>query len=165
MDSDLREMVQKWLSEEGIFAKLVADDQANFHFVIKFPDEHHSMDILQPKGKEDAIIIGCATTVSPSHLSKMRELTGKKRESFLMDFRMMLNMMPVDFQLNHPEQVLHGFLVTDQIFQDGLSKDRFISSIKWVFKAKLQGVWEIQKRFGTPKEEQEDLSSDISMYV
>lgn len=161
--SKIENKVQKWLSEEGFFRQKVPDDNANFHFIINYP-EGHVLDVLQPKGKDDMILLACATNVSPEHQTEIRLLDFEKREKFLWEFRFLLNNQFVDFQLQHPENVLQGFLVTDEIFEDGLSKDRLISSVKKIFRAKLQGIWKIQKEFGMFDEGAQNIQQD-NMYV
>lgn len=158
----IEDKVQKWLSDEGIFRQKVSDDNSNFHFVINYP-EGHVMDVFEPKGKNDLIVVGCATNVSPEHLSEIKKLSKEKKENFIWDLRFLMNAQPVDFQFQHPENILQSFIISTEIFEDGLTKDRLISSIKMVFRAKLQCVWKIQREFGHG-EEKRDISSD-SMYV
>lgn len=160
--SKIEDNVQKWLTDSNLFKKKVQDDNTNFHFLINYP-EGNAMDVIQPKGNDDLVVVGCATNVSPEHLSEMRNLSNKKKEELIWDFRFLLNSQGVDFQLQHPENILQGFLVTEEIFEDGLSKDRLISSVKKVFRAKLMGVWKIQKEFGSGEGEQNTFSD--SMYV
>ncbi|MGB9977696.1 DUF2299 domain-containing protein [Methanobacterium sp.] len=161
--SKIENKVQKWLSDEGLFRQKVPDDNTNFHFIINYPEEH-VLEIMQPKGKEDMILIVCATTVSPEHQTMIRELDSKKREKFMWDFRFTLNNHFVDFQLHHPDNILQNFLITDEIFEDGLNKDRLISTVKKIFRAKLQGIWKIQREFGPGEEGQETIQQD-NMYV
>ncbi|HOK72303.1 MAG TPA: DUF2299 family protein [Methanothermobacter sp.] len=144
--------IKTWLSEEGLLRQIVDDENANFHFIVNYPEDH-VMDIIQPKGKKDLILVACATSVSPEHLSKIRELSESKREEFLWQVRFSLNRFLVDFQLEHPGNVLESYLVTDEIYNDALTKDRLISTIKRVFKAKLHILWLIQKKFGGKKDE------------
>lgn len=144
--------IKRWLSEEGLLGQIVDDENANFHFIVNYPEDH-VIDVIQPKGKRDLVLVACATSVSPEHLSKIRELSESKREEFLWQVRFSLNKFLVDFQLEHPRNILESYLVTDEIYNDALSKDRLISTIKRVFKAKLHVLWLIQKRFGEKKEE------------
>ncbi|MGB9936293.1 MAG: DUF2299 domain-containing protein [Methanobacterium sp.] len=160
--SKIENRIQKWLSDEGFFRQKVPDDNANFHFVINYPEEH-ILDVLQPKGKDDMILIACATNVSPEHQTEIRNLSNEKREEFMWDFRFLLNNHFVDFQLHHPENILQSFLITDEIYEDGLSKDRLISTVKKIFRAKLQGIWKIQKEFGV--HEERSNSPHDNMYV
>jgi hypothetical protein len=156
---NIPDKVQKWLADEGYFRQKVPDENSNFHFIINYP-EGHVIDIIQPKGKEDMIVIGCATNVSPEHLSKIKKMNIEEREEFIWEFRYSLNSLLVDFQLQHPENVLNSYVVSSEIYEDGLSKDRLISTVKNVFRAKLQGLWKIQEKFGEVEKEHSD-----SMYV
>jgi len=144
--------IKRWLTEEGLLGQIVDDENANFHFIVNYPEEH-VIDVIQPKGKRDLVLVACATSVSPEHLSKIQELSESKREEFLWQIRFSLNKFLVDFQLEHPRNILESYLVTDEIYNDALTKDRLISTIKKVFKAKLHVLWLIQKRFGEKKEE------------
>lgn len=161
--SKIEDKVQKWLSDEGLFRQKVTDDNTNFHFMINYP-EGHVMDVIQPKGKDDLIVVGCATNISPEHQSQIRKLKNTKRESFMWDFRFILNNQFVDFQMQHPENVLQSFVITDEIFEDGLNKDRLISTVKKIFRAKLQGIWKIQEKFGVYDESEKNTHED-NMYV
>lgn len=159
----MQDKVQKWLSDEGLFRQKISDQNANFHFMINYP-EGHVFDVIQPSGKSDMILIACATNVSPEHQTEIRLLDMDKREKFIWDFRFLLNVHSVDFQLQHPENVLTSFLITDEIYEDGLSKDRLISSIKKIFRAKLQGIWKIQMEFGVHDEGTRNIQQD-NMFV
>ncbi|WP_414469983.1 DUF2299 domain-containing protein [Methanobacterium sp. ACI-7] len=160
--SKIENRIQKWLSDEGLFRQKVPDDNANFHFIINYPEDH-VLDVVQPKGKDDMILIACATNVSPEHQTELKKLSNEKREEFMWDFRFLLNNHFVDFQLHHPENILQSFLITDEIFEDGLSKDRLISTVKKIFRAKLQGIWKIQMDFGV--HEERSNSPHDNMYV
>ncbi len=161
--SKIQDDVQKWLSDEGLFRQKIPDENANFHFIINYP-EGHVFDVIQPPGKNDMILIACATNVSPEHQTEIRLLDMDKREKFIWDFRFLLNAHSVDFQLQHPENILTNFLITDEIYEDGLSKDRLISSVKKIFRAKLQGIWKIQMDFGMHEGEAHNIQQD-NMFV
>lgn len=159
--TNIQDKIQKWLADEGYFRQKVPDENSNFHFIINYP-EGHVIDVIQPKGKEDLIVIGCATNVSPEHLSQMKKMNSEDREDFIWEFRFALNGLLVDFQIQHPENILQSYVVSSEIYEDGLNKDRLISSVKNVFRAKLQGLWKIQQKFG---EVEKDSSPSDSMYV
>ncbi len=161
--SKIEDNVQKWLSDEGLFSQKIPDQNANFHFIINYP-EGHVLDILQPNGKNDMVLIACATNVSSEHQTEIRLLDLEKRDKFMWEFRFLLNNHNVDFQLQHPDNVLQGFLITDEIYEDGLSKDRLISCVKKIFRAKLQGVWKIQMEFGIHEDSTQNIHHD-NMYV
>lgn len=156
------DQVQKWLSDVGMFRQKVPDDGTNFHFIINYPEDN-VMDVIQPKEAPDVLVIGCATNVAPEHTDEMKLISDSKKEDFIWDLRFMLNSRDVDFQLDHPNNVLESFLITTEIYEDGLSKDRLILAIKTVFRGKIQCVWKIQQKFGMGDEE-DGVFSD-SMYV
>ena len=162
MTNEIEDNVQKWLSDVGVFRQKIPDDNTNFHFIINYPEDN-VMDVMQPKQNLDLVVIGCATNVSPEHLTEIRNLSPKKRDNFIWDLRFMINTQGVDFQLQHPENVLESFLVTAEIFEDGLSKDKLISTVKNVFRAKIMCVWKIQRELGFEEEGKSNTSD--SMYV
>ena len=45
-----QKMIRKWLEEEGIFRMEVPDENANFHYVVNYPEDH-VIDVLQPAEK------------------------------------------------------------------------------------------------------------------
>ena len=60
-----------------------------------------------------------------------------------------LNQFLVDYELKVAQDILQQFVVTDQIFEDGLTKHELIRTLKRVFKAKLHCIWLIDEKFGS----------------
>ena len=156
------EKIQNWLVDEGMFREKVADENTDFHFIIEFPKDN-IMDVVKPKGK-DSIVIGCATKVAPEHLNLMNESKDSKKREFILDLNMGLNKFLVDFELQVNQNILQQFIVTENIFDDGLTKDFFIRSVKKVFKAKLHCIWLIEKKFGSLNPHPQP-SNENSMFV
>ena len=144
---DLEEQVKQWLSEEDLLREMKYDENADFHFIIEFPKEN-IMDVVKPAGK-DCLVIACATQVAPQHVSLMQSADPQTRRDFLLDLNFGLNSYLVDFELQIAQDILQQFVVTDQIFEDGLTKNEFIRTLKRVFKSKLHCIWLIDKKFGT----------------
>lgn len=157
------DVIQKWLSDEGIFRQKVIDDGAIFHFGIETAPQN-PLEVIQPKGKDDLIIIAAKVTVSPEHLKKITAFNKKRRENFLWNFRLTLNQMSVDFMLNHPDNVLHDFTISHTIYEDGLTKDRLFETIKRVSRVKLQSIWLIQQEFGSASGEKTDSTDELRSY-
>jgi hypothetical protein len=155
--------IQKWLSDEGMFRKKIDDETANFHFSAESGPQNF-IDIVQPKGKKDCLVIGTLINVSPEHLQQLQLSTTDRKEIFLWNIRLSLNKMAVDFTLNHPNSVLQSFTISDIIFEDGLTKDRFIDTIRKVIRAKLQGVWLVQKEVGTKTSGITDSKDEFKSY-
>lgn len=143
---NIEESVEKWLLEEDLLREMKYDENADFHFIIEFPKEN-IMDVVKPKDK-DCIIIACATQVAPQHIDLIKTATPQTRKEFLLDLNFGLNSFLVDFELQINQDILQQFVVTDQIFEDGLNKNELIRTLKRVFKAKLHCIWLIDKKFG-----------------
>ncbi len=143
------DIVKDWIVDEGIFREKKLDDNADFHYIIEFPKDN-IMDVVKPSGK-DFIVIACATQVSPQHLELMNKSSPKERSEFLLDLNMSINQFLVDCQLavDQSSNLLQQYVITYQIFEDGLSKNSLFDALKRVFKSKIQCVWLIERTFGT----------------
>jgi len=150
--------VKNWLIEEKLLVKELQKETMNYFFVIQFPDSHHFMQVFQPKNKEDLTVITCETNIDEPHKKAISKLPEKKKNEFLFDLKSALNQMGVVFDLSITEKGLESYMVLDQIYADGLSKDRLLNCINAVFRAKLQGVFEIQKRFGNSNNQKETFT-------
>lgn len=140
------EDIKQWLLDEDILREMKYDENADFHFIVEFPKEN-IMDVVKPKGK-DSIIIACATQVAPQHSSLMKSASPKTRKEFIMDLNFGLNNFLVDFELQINQDILQQFIITEQIFEDGLTKDMLFRTLKRVFKSKLHCIWLIDQKFG-----------------
>ena len=159
---DIEEKVKEWLLDESFLREKKFDENAEFHYIIEFPKEN-IMDVVKPKGK-DCIIIACATQVSPEHLELMAASNAKTRKEFILDLNFGLNRFLVDYELQISQELLQQFVITDQIFEDGLTKDNFIRALKRVFKSKLHCIWLIDKKFGNVTFSPQ-ASNENSMFV
>ena len=144
---NIEEQVEKWLLDEDILREMKYDENAEFHFIVEFPKEN-IMDIVKPKDK-DSLIIACATQVAPQHISLMESADKKTQKEFILDLNFGLNQFLVDFELQVNQDILRQFVVTEQIFEDALTKDMLYRTLKRVFKAKLHCIWLIDRKFGS----------------
>ena len=145
------EQVRNWLLEEDIIREKIYDENANFHYLINFPN-NNTMDIINPKSKEDVLIIGCATEVSQEEQRIIKSSPKDMNQEFIWKIRFSLNEMLLDFELEHPNDQLTRFIITEDIFEDGLTKHTLIKTIKKVFKGKLQCIWILGKTYGSVQE-------------
>ena len=145
------EQVRNWLMEEDIIREKIYDENANFHYLINFPN-NNTMDIINPKSKEDVLIIGCATEVSQEEQRIIKSSPKDMNQEFIWKIRFSLNEMLLDFELEHPNDQLTRFIITEDIFEDGLTKHVLIKTIKKVFKGKLQCILILGKTYGSIQE-------------
>ena len=160
-----KETIKDWTVDEGIFREKKLDDNSDFHYIVEFPKDN-IMDVVRPKGK-DFILIACATQVSPQHLELMNTSSPKERSEFILDVNMSLNQFLVDVQLavDQSTNLLQQYVITYQIFDDGLSKNSLYDALKRVFKAKIQCVWIIERTFGTVNTNISEPSNENSMFI
>lgn len=144
---DFEENVRQWLSDEDLLREVKYDENADFHYIIEFPKEN-IMDVVKPLGK-DCLIIACATQVAPQHLDLMRQSDKQTQKDFIMELNFGLNNFLVDFELQVANDILQQFVITEQIFEDGINKNELFRTLKRVFKAKLHCIWLIDKKFGS----------------
>lgn len=159
---DVEEQIKEWLLDEDCLREMKYDENADFHFIVEFPKEN-IMDVVKPKGK-DCIIVACATQVAPQHISLMQAADVETQKDFILDLNFGLNNFLVDFELQINNNILQQFVVTDQIFFDGLTKDAFIKTLKRVFKSKLHCIWLIDKKFGRLQDIQTS-SNENDMFI
>ena len=114
------EQVKEWLMEEDMIREKIYDENANFHYIINFPN-NNAMDVIQPRDKEDVILIGCATEVSQVEQDMIKNTDKAINQEFIWNVRFSLNEMLLDFELEHPDDQLKRFIITEDIFSDGLT--------------------------------------------
>ena len=159
------EVIKNWIVDEGIFREKKLDDSAEFHYIIEFPNDN-IMDVVRPKGK-DFILIACATQVSPQHLELMANSSSETKHDFLLDANMAINQLLVDCQLavDQNSNLLQQYVITYQIFDDGITKNTLFDALKRVFKAKIQCVWLIERTFGSVQNIPTEPSNENSMFI
>lgn len=138
--------VEKWLSEEDLLREMKYDENADFHYIIEFPNDN-IMDVVKPKDK-DCVVIACATQVAPQHKNLMISSDKNTQREFIMELNFGLNQFLVDYELKVSNDILQQFVITEQIFEDGLTKNELIRTVKRIFKSKLHCIWLIDQKFG-----------------
>ena len=77
----------------------------------------------------------------------MNSATTQVNSEFIQELNFGLNSFLVDYELQIAQSILQQFVITDQIFEDGLTKNEFVRTLKKVFKSKLHCIWLINKYF------------------
>ena len=155
--------IKGWLVEEGMLVKEGHDADSHFRFLIMFPKDHY-MEVVQPIAGTDMVLIVSSTSVNPEHREIMGRSRPEQRAEFIWALRFVTNTFSVDFEMDHPENILEEFTITDSIYDDGLSKDRLMSAIRKIWKANLQVIWILQKEYGGPEPEEKKPGSEWNMY-
>ena len=143
---NIEENVKQWLTDEDFLREVKYDENADFHYIVEFPKDN-IMDVVKPKDK-DCIVVACATQVAPQHLDLMNRADKNTQKSFIMELNFGLNSFLVDYELQVSQDILQQFVITDQISEDGLTKNELIKTLKRIFKSKLHCIWLIDQKFG-----------------
>jgi hypothetical protein len=160
----MKDRIKGWLVEEEMLVKEIQDAHSRFRFLIMFPRDHY-MEVAQPLAGTDMVIIISPTNVSPEHREIMGRSRPEQRAEFIWALRFVMNTLSVDFEIDHPENILDKFTITDQIYEDGLSKDRLMSAIRKVWRANLQVIWILQKEYGGPESKGKEPGAEGSMFM
>lgn len=148
MGESLEKRVEELCLEEGITLRKVHNDVANFQLNLQFPNPQSNINVFQPKGKNDMILIGAMIEIAESHKQRLRALDTKKREDFIWNLRLLLAQGSVEFELRHPDNILEFVRVHKFLYEDGFSKNAFMNALFDVNRGKLLVIWFIQKEFG-----------------
>jgi hypothetical protein len=159
----MKDQIKGWLVEEEMLVREIQDAHSRFRFLIMFPKDHY-MEVAQPLASTDMVVIISPMSVSPEHREIMGRSRPEQRAEFIWALRFVMNTLAVDFEIDHPENILEKFTITDQIYEDGLSKDRFMSAIRKVWRANLQVIWILQKEYGGPESKEKEPGSEGNMF-
>lgn len=160
LGEELEKRVEEICLEESIAMRRIQNDLANFQLNVQFPNPQSNINIFQPKGKNDMVIIGAVIEIAEPHKQKLRALKVKEREEFIWNLRLTLARGSIEFELRHPDNVLEFVRVHKFLFADGFSKNTFMNTLLDVNRSKLLVIWFIQKEFGVspPRAPGEEVS-------
>lgn len=126
----------------------IRSDMATFQLNLRFPNPQSNINVFQPKGKNDTLIVGAVIEVAEPHKQQLRALDNEKREKFIWDLRLTLAQGNIEFEMRHPNNVLEFVRVHKFLFEDGFSKHAFMNALLDVNRSKLLVIWFIQREFG-----------------
>ncbi|MCP4761535.1 MAG: DUF2299 domain-containing protein [archaeon] len=137
----IEQKIIDYCTEEGILRDKISgeEDKKKIHFGynIVFPPNHpqpKKMVLLQPKNK-NSIVIQSGTQISSANKQFFQQNPKKKLIFFEILKRFLLSkdiMFNIDIKQDR-------FLVSDQIYEDGLTMNEFFKSIRKVFNSSVYG--------------------------
>lgn len=149
MTQNIKQKVLAWCKEERIFKEEPKDENAKFNFIVNYPERlPHMMNIVQPKERDDRVLILCITNADPALIERMKSTPKKEMDEFMWDVRFALGNRPTEFEIKYSDGVFESYIVTAPIYLDGLSKNAFMTALREVYKSKLLVIWKLQQKFG-----------------
>lgn len=159
---EVGDKIKKWLIDEKLFIKEIGNSKSNFNFIIINPiKKTKTINIWQPKGRNDLVIITIEVKVRDNHKQQISGLLEEERLEFLLDIKRAFIKQRLNYKLIKKDEILQGFIIRRKIYEDGLSKDRLMNEINNVGFGAFYGITMIQKEFGIPTKEISDSIEEI----
>ena len=155
---DVMRKVKDWLTDEGIYKDKVPDDNANYHFIVEYPQNSGRItEIIQPKQRDDLILIASGTELSKEHYDGLKTKRKEERDKILWDIRFDLLFRNTDFKTT-PEEEFQKIEFFRSLYFDGLTKIMLMDAIRENYKCYLYIVWKMRRLFGeSPLQSQETM--------
>ena len=135
-NESLEDKIVRYCTEEGILrTKLPANEKIEFGFNVEYPPSHpmaKTMTVLQPKDKS-FVIIQIGIKISPEHLASLEKF--KLKRLFYDMLKRMLLSSNIIFKL---EMEQNRFMLSEQIYEEGLNMDVFYRYLRMVFNTSLK---------------------------
>jgi hypothetical protein len=139
-ESEIKQIIQDYLLEEGLLRRKLSDPKLEFGFQFIFPPGKdplgrsigRNMVVVKPKQK-NIIIVSLGIQISKPHIKALNSLDNHKKLSFFMDLRKSFLLKDVFYRIDIKN---FRYEITDQIFLDKnepLSKNFFFNIIRKVF--------------------------------
>jgi hypothetical protein len=138
-----------WLSQEETFKERVQDESLSFHLAVEFPARSgRHVNIIQPKGREDVVIVFSRIRLADMHKKALQAMPPKIRERLLWDMRYVLLFQESSFEMEPPGGNLESIRFSREIYYDGLTKNKLMEALRENLKCELFVVWKFQEVFG-----------------
>jgi hypothetical protein len=138
-----------WLLQEGLFKESVLDEKLSIHLACEYPARSgRHVNIIQPKGREDVVIVFSRIRLADTHKKALHALHPKTRERLLWEMRYTLLFQESSFEMEPPGGDLESIRFTREIFYDGLTKNKLMEALRENLKCELFVVWKFQEVFG-----------------
>jgi hypothetical protein len=148
MELPVKERIRKWCEETGLFKEEVEDEKSFFHFKVIAPARAatntelltiNTIDISQSKIDGDKIITQAGIAFDKSFITPMKSLS--ERQDIVYDLYMTLDSRPESYFIDYSDGIIKSIVVFEEIYMDGLSKDRLITAVKGVNKSLVLALW------------------------
>jgi len=147
---EVKEQIQKWLMEEGWRIRTENVPDAEW-FLSGESEARVRIGIGKKRERPDQIIIQGSVTFQQEQQEQITRLPSAERNDFLWNIRFSLLDMGVEFSgvAEPPREVC----ISQRIYYDGLTKDRFLQRVSQVRNGVLTVVWMVARRLAQPPPE------------
>ena len=141
---DKRSRIQSWLMQEGW--KIAEGIHPNASWVINASQNSgFTLVVIQPSNLRDQVVIQAGVNIDDNAQKLLVAMEGAQRRALLWELRFDLLKMGVDFGgFEDPPKHL---TVTQRMYDDGLTKDRFLQRVTKIKNAQVLIIWTLQRSF------------------
>ena len=147
---EIKEQIQKWLMEEGWRIRTENVPDAEW-FLSGESEARVRIGVGQRRDRVDQVIVQGSVIFQQEQQSQINRLPPEERSDFLWDMRFRLLAMGVEFSgVAEPPQEVQ---ISQRIYYDGLTKDRFLQRVSQVRNGVLTVLWMVARRLAQPPPE------------
>jgi hypothetical protein len=147
---DKRLRIQSWLMQEGW--KIAEGHHPNATWVISASvDKGFTLIIAQPANATDRIDIQAGVGIDGDHQKLVAAMDAKQRRNLFWELRFDLLKLAVDF--NGFDEPVRQINVMQRMYDDGLTKDRFLQRVSKIKNSQVLIVWTLRRAFDQPPDE------------
>jgi hypothetical protein len=142
--------VRRWLEEEKVEISPVSDSTSHFNLLVK-TQSGLQFNVTQPTATPKAVLIGTRLEVPQEVSASLSKSRPQVRDDFVWDLRWLLVDVGLAFQIEPSEGLPKTIALTDRVFYDGLTQDRFAQAIQKVLTGTIAVIWHVQQYAPLPK--------------
>ena len=145
-----RTRIQGWLMQEGW--KIGEAQHPDALWVISATDDAgRTLVVVQPRSMPDRVDMQASVAIDPNHQKLVAAMEPKERQDLWWGLRLELLKFGVDFT-GFEEQV-KMLNVLQRMYDDGLTKDRFVQRLIKIRNAQVLILWTINRAFDQPPDD------------
>ena len=149
-NEEIKEQIQKWLMEEGWRIRTENVPDAEW-FLSGESEAQVRIGIGKKRERPDQIIIQGSVTFQQEQQEQITQFPSAERNDFLWNMRFSLLNLGVEFSgVTEPPQEIR---ISQRIYYDGLTKDRFLQRVSQVRNGVLTVLWMVAKKLDQPPPE------------
>jgi len=145
----IRDRIFQWCQEEKVFKEEIKDEKATFHFRVAAPGKAIDktdaaglgvIDISQPVLEHDKIVVSGGIAFDPKFMARAKSISNA--DDVLFELNMALENRPESYFIDYGEgRVIKSIVVVEEIFFDGLTKDRLFRTLRGINKSLIISLW------------------------
>ncbi len=148
----MKEIVKGWLIEEGILKAEVPDENAEWHFLVEFPQNSKQMnDILKLRGR-DVVIVVSGVVLSEEHYKALHSLPIEKKRALIHKWKIDLLFRNAEFRMIPNAENIKQIEFQVPIYLEELTKPELMRALREIFKCKLYIIWNVNYEFEKRKD-------------